>query len=238
MLGPFVNGACVVCGGLAGALLGGRMGAQLRARMTQVFGLSAMGIGVAMTGKVHALPPVVLALVLGALLGELLRLESGIARLAGLARRGVEALAKSGGEGPGQEEFLEKFVALAVLFCVSGTGVFGALNEGMTGDSTLLVVKAILDLFTSAVFAATLGASVALLAVPQLAVQAALYFGASFVLPWTTPEMIADFSAVGGLVLLATGLRICEIRQFAVAGLIPAMFLAMPLSALWTRLFG
>ncbi|WP_235956877.1 DUF554 domain-containing protein [Fundidesulfovibrio magnetotacticus] len=233
-----MNGACVVFGGLAGALLGGRMGAQLRTRLTQVFGLSAMGIGVVMTGKVHALPPVVLALVLGALLGELLRLESGIARLAGLARRGVEAVTKPAGQGPGQEEFLEKFVALAVLFCVSGTGVFGALNEGMTGDSTLLVVKAILDLFTSAVFAATLGASVALLAAPQLAVQAALYFGASLVLPWTTPEMIADFSAVGGLVLLATGLRICEIRQFAVAGLVPAMFLAMPLSALWTRLFG
>jgi len=129
-------------------------------------------------------------------------------------------------------------VALGVLFCVSGSGVFGALNEGMTGDATLLIVKAILDFFTSAIFAASLGLSVAILAVPQLAVQAALFFGASLLLPWTTPEMIADFSASGGLVLLATGLRICEIRQFAVANLIPSMFLVMPLSALWGRMLG
>lgn len=238
MIGPYVNGACVLCGSLLGAAAGNRLGGVLKARMTQVFGLSAMGIGIAMVMKVHSLPAVVLALLLGAMLGEAVRLETGVARLAGLVRRVVERVVKPREGGPGQEEFLEKFVALGVLFCVSGSGVFGALNEGMTGDATLLIVKAILDFFTSAIFAASLGLSVAILAVPQLAVQAALFFGASLLLPWTTPEMIADFSASGGLVLLATGLRICEIRQFAVANLIPSMFLVMPLSALWGRMLG
>ncbi len=237
MIGPYVNGVCVLFGSVGGALLGSRFPARLRARMTQVFGLAAMGLGVAMTVKVKSLPAVVLALILGALLGEVIRLEDGLQKLAGWSRRLVESVCKPAHD-VGHDEFMEKFVALMVLFCVSGTGVFGSMNEGMTGDPTLLLVKAILDFFTSAIFAASLGLSVASLALPQLGVQAALYFAAAAIMPLTTPDMIADFSASGGLVLLATGLRICEIRSFAVANLIPSMFLVMPISALWTRFMG
>jgi len=254
MLGPIVDGASVVLGSTVGALLGDKVGANLRARMPQVFGLAAMGLGVAMIVKVKSLPPVVLALVLGSLLGELVHLEDGIRTLAAKARKLAESLAGSGDGGPGsgsgsssgsslspglgQDEFLEKFVALMVLLCVSGTGVFGAMNEGMTGDPTLLVVKAILDLFTSAIFATALGMSVAALAVPQFLVQAGLYLAAAQVMPLTTPDMLADFSASGGLILLATGFRICEIKSFAVANMLPSMFLVMPLSALWARCLG
>lgn len=238
MLGPYVNGASVVLGSVLGATLGGRVGVTLKTRMSLVFGLAAMGLGVAMIDKVRTLPPVMLALVLGSLLGELLRLESGLRRLASWARKGVEAVAGKGGGGVGHDEFLEKFVALMVLFCASGTGVFGSMNEGMTGDPTLLVVKAILDLFTSMIFAASLGVSVAALAVPQFLIQWGLYMLAALILPLATPAMIADFSACGGLVLLATGLRIAEIKPFAVANMLPALFLAMPLSALWAWFLG
>ncbi|MGE9627611.1 DUF554 family protein, partial [Escherichia coli] len=55
--------------------------------------------------------------------------------------------------------------------------------------------------------------------------------------PLTTPAMMADFSAVGGLLLLATGLRICGIKMFAVVNMLPALLLAMPLSAAWTAFF-
>ena len=66
---------------------------------------------------------------------------------------------------------------------------------------------------------------------------AALATCATLILPLTTPAMMADFTAVGGLLLLATGLRICGIKMFAVVNMLPALLLAMPLSALWTRFF-
>jgi uncharacterized membrane protein YqgA involved in biofilm formation len=91
---------------------------------------------------------------------------------------------------------------------------------------------------TSAIFAAALGGSVALLALPQFAVQASLFLLAAEIVPLTTPTMVADLSACGGLVLLATGFRVAGIEPFAVANMLPALVVAMPVSALWGRFAG
>lgn len=235
VIGPFVNGSAVVVGGLVGAFLGTRMPERLRSALPLTFGLASMGMGVALIVKLKFLPAVILALVLGSLIGELIYLEKGIGKVGAAARSLVDKIASSaGGEGAmSHEEFLEKFVAILVLFCASGTGIFGSMNEGMTGDPSILFTKSILDLFTAAIFATGLGYAVATIAVPQLVIQLALALGAVVILPLTTPAMVADFSAVGGMVMLATGLRICGIKVFPVANMIPALFIAMPISAFW-----
>lgn len=237
MIGPYVNGATVLVGSLTGGFLGSRLSRNVRNHMPMVFGCASMGLGVAMIVKVHSLPPMVLALVLGSLLGELVQLETVVQKAAGGARTFIERFLKPSAN-LSQEEFLEKFVAIMVLFCASGTGIYGAMTEGMTGDPSLLIVKAILDLFTAAIFAASLGYTVATLVVPQFLIQSALFFGAALILPLTTAQMTADFSACGGLIMLATGLRICGIKQFPVANMLPSLFLVMPLSGLWTRYLG
>ena len=237
MIGPYVNGAALIVGSVAGAMLGPRLGKNLRASMPLVFGCASMGLGVAMIVKVKFLAPVVLALVLGSLLGELVQLESGIQKAAGRARGWIEKITKPAGD-VSQEEFLDKYVAIGVLFCVSGTGVYGSMSEGMSGDPTLLVVKAILDLFTAPIFASTLGYSVGLLVIPQFVVQTSLYLCSTLIMPLTTPEIMADFSSCGGLIMLATGFRICGIKQFPVADMIPSLVMIMPLSWLWARYFG
>ncbi|WP_316900393.1 DUF554 domain-containing protein [Pseudodesulfovibrio indicus] len=236
MIGPLVNGAALIAGSAAGALLGPKLSLNLRVKMPMVFGCASMGLGVAMIVKVKFLAPVVLALVVGSVLGELIQLESLIQKGAGKTRTVIDKIVRPTG-ALSQEEFLDKFVALLVLFCLSGTGIYGAMSEGMTGDPTLLIVKAILDLFTAPIFASTMGLSVGILVIPQLTVQALLYYLSSLILPLTTPDMLADFSACGGLIMLATGFRICGIKQFPVAGMIPSLLLVMPLSALWVRLF-
>jgi uncharacterized membrane protein YqgA involved in biofilm formation len=237
MIGPYVNGAALCVGSALGALIGPKLNPNLKIRMPMVFGCASMGLGVAMIVKVKFLAPVVLALVVGSVFGELLQLESGIQKGAGYARKWIEKITKPA-VGISQEEFLDKFVALLVLFSLSGTGIYGAMTEGMTGDPTLLIVKAILDFFTAPIFASTMGLTVGLLVIPQFAIQLALYLGAALIMPLTTPDMLADFSACGGLIMLATGFRICGIKQFAVANMIPALLLVMPLSWLWTMYVG
>jgi uncharacterized protein len=237
MIGPYVNGAALFTGSVAGALIGSRLNSNLRERMPMVFGCASMGLGITMIVKVKFLAPVVLALVVGTLFGELIQLESNIQKAAKLTRSLVDKLTRPK-SGLSQEEFMDKFVALLVLFCMSGTGIYGALNEGMTGDPTLLIVKAILDLFTAPIFAATMGFSVGILVIPQFAIQGMLYFGASQIIPLTTPDMLLDFSACGGLIMLATGFRICGIKQFPVAGMIPSLIFVMPLSWLWAAYIG
>jgi len=237
MIGPIVNGAALVCGSLAGALLRDRIPENLRNRMPLVFGCASMGMGAVMIVKVRFLPAAVLSLLVGYLLGELMHLDSGIQKVAGALRQVMERAVKGAPNELSHEEYLERFIAVLVLFCASGTGIFGALNEGMTGDASLLIAKAFLDLFTAVIFGATLGLPVAALALPQFAIQGALFFGASTIYPMTTPAMLADFSAVGGMIMLATGFRICGIVSFPVAGMLPALVLVMPVSALWSHYF-
>jgi len=235
MIGPYVNGLALVVGGVAGAMIGPRLGKDLRTNVSMVFGCASMGIGVVMIVKVHVLAPVVLALIVGTIVGELVRLEM----LIQMAVQNVRGLLEKTSFGAGQssqEDFFDKFIPLVVLFCFSGMGIYGALNEGMSADPQLLIVKAILDLFTAVIFASSLGIMVGILAVPQFLVQTALFLAATLIVPLTTPDMMADFSACGGMILLATGFRICGIKPFPVANMLPALVLVMPFSWAWAAL--
>lgn len=102
------------------------------------------------------------------------------------------------------------------------------MNEGMTGDPSILIAKSFLDFFTAMIFACSLGIAVSVISIPLLIIQLTLAWAAALILPLTTPSMMADFSAVGGLLLLATGLRICGIKMFPVVNMLPALLLAMP----------
>lgn len=231
-IGPLINGGAILLGGVAGAYWGHLVPERLRSKMPLTFGCASMGLGIAMIMKAQQLPVIVLALLAGTLLGELFRLEerlhAWISRLHAVIRRPAAEDAET--------NFAEQFVGITVLFCASGTGIFGALHEGMTGDASVLIVKAGLDLLTAGIFAITLGYAVALLAIPQYLIQMALLFSAHWITPLASAGMMADFTACGGLIMLATGLRIAEIKPFPVASMLPALLIVMPLSAGWTSM--
>ena len=122
-----------------------------------------------------------------------------------------------------------------VLFCASGTGIYGSLDSGMTGDSTILISKSVLDFFTAAIFACNLGYVVSVIAIPQFIIFYILFLLAKFIYPLTTPDMILDFKACGGFLMVATGFRMINVKMFPVADMIPAMIVIMPLSWMWTN---
>lgn len=233
VIGPFINASAVLVGGLIGALLSQRLPERIRVSMTSIFGLASLGIGLLLVIKCVNMPVMVLATLIGALIGEFCHLEKGINNAVARAQK---RLIKPG-KNPEHETFIQSFVAIIVLFCASGTGIFGSMHEGMTGDPTILIAKSFLDFFTAMIFACSLGFAVCIISVPMLVIQVSLAFCAFMILPLTTPAMMADFTAVGGLLLLATGLRICGIKMFAVVNMLPALLLAMPISAAWTAFF-
>ena len=144
----------------------------------------------------------------------------------------------NGGEpecGMSREEYLSLLVTAVVLFCTSGTGIYGCLDAGMTGNATILLSKSILDFFTGMVFACSLGAVTSLVALPQTVIYFTLFFVARAIYPLTTPAMIGDFKACGSFLLIATGCRIAKLQDFPVADMIPAMVLVMPLRAMWSQ---
>ncbi|EDJ7446738.1 hypothetical protein CHX95_19225 [Salmonella enterica subsp. enterica serovar Typhimurium] len=225
VIGPFINAGAILFGGVIGALLSQRLPERIRVSMTSIFGLCSLGIGILLVMKCANLPVMVLATLVGALIGEFCLLEKGING----AVAKIQQLFMASGKKPTHDSFIQSYVAIIVLFCASGTGIFGAMHEGMTGDPNILIAKSFLDFFTAIIFACSLGI--------MLIIQLTLAACATLILPLTTPAMMGDFSAVGGLLLVATGLRVCGIKMFPVVNMLPALLLAMPISAAWAMFF-
>lgn len=236
MLGPLVDSAVIFLGGLGGAALGRHLPARVRLAMPLTCGIIAIGLGALLVTRAQHLPAVALAMLQGAFIGELLYLERGLELAIGWAQRQAERAWPADKGNPRMEGFVARYVTVLVLFCASGMGIFGSINEGMTGQATILLTKSVLDLFTALIFAAELGLAVALIALPQLLIQGGLYLSGSLILPLVSPAMLADFSACGGIILLATGLRICGIKIFPIVNMLPALVLALPCAWLWSRL--
>lgn len=236
MIGPFINAGTVVIGTILGASLSTRIPERIRTTMPMFFGLVSAAMGIPMIAQVAHLPAMVLSTLIGTLIGELIYLEKKISGVGAWINQKMERFSPSANGMP-KEIFLQQFVSILILFCASGTGIFGAMNEGMTGDYSILIAKAFLDFFTASIFAVTMGYVVATIAVPLLVIQLLLAYSAAVILPFTSPAMISDFKAVGGIIMLATGLRICGIKAFPIANMLPALVLTMPISALWTHFF-
>ncbi len=124
--GPWINGSAVVIGGMAGAIISARLPDRLRVSMPLIFGAASLCMGIVLVTSVSHMPVMVLSVLLGTLLGELCYLEKGIGYL-GEKARGLVALVvrEDPGDADSRAEFLQKYVAIIVLFCASGTGIFG-----------------------------------------------------------------------------------------------------------------
>lgn len=225
-IGVIVNVALVVLGGLLGSVIGGKLSDNFKTNMTMVFGFCAMTMGVSSIVLMKNLSAVIFAVIFGTIIGLVLNLD-------GLVRKGMGAALGKLKLGAGEESDL--MLTAFVLFCISGTGVYGTLVSGMTGDHSILIAKSILDFFTAMIFACSLKRSVCLVAVPQIIILLLLFFSAKLIYPLTTEAMIGDFKSTGGVVLLATGFSILKLKDIRVINMIPAMIIAMPISALWTN---
>lgn len=233
-VGIIMNSSAIFIGGIVGALVKDKLGQRLKDNINMVFGVCSMGMGVSTIVLMENMPAVIFSLIAGTVLGLMVRLGERINRAGELMQKGVSKLMKTSGTGISQEEFTATMVTVIVLFCASGTGIYGSIVSGMTGDHSILIAKSILDLPTALIFGCSLGMVVSLIAVPQAAVFLLLFFCARLIFPLTTPAMLNDFKAVGGFIMLATGFRIIKVRMFPTADMIPAMIIVMPISWLWS----
>ena len=232
-VGMIINVRALLIGGLLGGVLGKRISPDLKNSLNNIFGFCAIAIGISLVVKMNALSAVVLAVVLGTILGEVLKIED---RLNGLVSKTAAKMLK-GKNVDGA--FVNTFCAVSIIFCCSGTGWYGVLTEGFSGDASILLTKSILDFFTAIIFAAVLGNMVASLSVPQMIIYVVLFSVSRLMLPLVSDTMLADFSAVGGVIELATGMRIAGIKKDTkVVNVVPAMILIFPISALWGMLIG
>jgi len=230
--GIIINSLGLLFGGLIGCFIKDKLNEKLRFSMPVLFGIISMAMGITAIIKVNSLLVVVLAVIIGYFLGTVLHLEDLITR--GTAKI-CGKLVKNKNENDSLISNMDILIGLVPLFCFSGTGVYGAMLSGFTGDHSILYVKTILDFFTSMVFAAILGQIVSLMAIPQFIILITFYLFSSLILPLTTNEMLMDFTACGGIIMLATGFRISQIKSISTVNLLPAFILVMPFSAFYMQ---
>lgn len=229
-VGVLTNSLMVFLGGLAGGLLGKKLPERIKDGLNQVFGFIALGISITLVVKVYTLGAVVLSVILGTCIGSWLRLEDRVnAFFAGVNARLLKA-------SKPDSEYMSSFSTLLVLCCFSGTGIFGAMNEGLTGDSTIILCKGILDFFTVLIFATVLGKFTSVIALPQIAILLVLFFGAKSIMPLMTDVLTGDFSAVGGIIQLTISMRILKLSKVKAIDILPALPLVFPISILWNYL--
>ncbi len=232
-VGVVVNSLAVAIGGLIGAFLGHKLPDRVLKESPKVFGLSSIAMGITLIVNMVNLTPVILAIILGAIVGETLQLESGLINI-------ISKLFEKDEKGfeNNDDSKTEMFITVIALFIFSATGIFGVLNEGFTGDPTILYTKSILDFFTAITFGTAIGYLVAVVAIPQFIFNIALFFSAGFIIPILSDTMLSDFRACGGIITMAVGLKLTKIKHFNVINLLPAIALVIPLSYLWTKFIG
>lgn len=233
-LGTAVNVVTVLLGSTLGRLLGDRLPTRTRDLVTDALGLVTLLIAAtsalavvdpALEARVGSSAPLLIvlgALVVGGVVGSLLRLELRLEQLgAWLQRR----LTRSAGSAE-RERFVEGFVVASLVFCTGPLTILGSLNDGLGNGAEQLYLKAVLDGFAAMAFAASFGWGVAASAITVLVVQGGLTLVGVLLGDVLPAAELAATTAVGGLVLVGVALRLLRVKEVAVADLLPALVVA------------
>ncbi|MGI9647305.1 MAG: DUF554 domain-containing protein [Acidimicrobiia bacterium] len=243
-LGTAANVATVLIGATIGAIAGARFPERIRATVMAGLGLLTMAIGFRDSLAADELVPVLAAILVGGVIGELVGIEQGLERLGDWLRDrfvGQHAAPAIDPELPeaavdtlpddSHSRFAEGFVVASLVFCVGPLTILGSINDGL-GDPELLYIKAGLDGFASIAFAAVYGWGVIFSAGTVLVIQGGIA-GISAVLGDTLSDASLDaLTSAGGILLLGVALRLLDLKRIRVANLLPALLLAPLFTAL------
>lgn len=233
-IGTVVNVATVLLGSTIGVLLGNRLPQRTRDVVTDALGLVTLLIAgtsaVALldddlADRVGDSAPMLIvlgSLLVGGIVGSLLRLESRVEAFGGWLQ---SRLAGEAGSAE-RHRFIEGFVVSSLVFCTGPLTILGSLNDGLGNGAEQLVLKAALDGFAAIAFAASFGWGVAASAITIVVVQGSLTLLGLAIGGVLPDAQLAAITATGGLLLIGVALRLLRIREIPVADLLPALLVA------------
>ncbi len=219
MTGTIINAGAIIVAGSLGLFLRKGIPENMSRSMQDGLGILILIIGLQYGFKAENLAVVGISLALGAVVGEWRQWEAKLERLG-------ERLERMTGGGNGQ--FVKGFVTATMVFCVGAMAVVGSLEDGLTHNYQILLVKSMLDGIFSMIFAASMGVGVLFSALPVLIYQGSISLGASFIKPLITDPMLTNITALGGILIAGIGLNTLGLTRIRVANLLPGL-LVIPL---------
>ena len=247
MLGTFVNAVAVIVGAAIGILLKKGLPARMADTLMKGLGLCTLFLGISGSLGGDNTLLLILAIVIGVVIGEALDLEERVNRLGqALEKRFTQknsAVAASSDSdentptaAPRRVPIAEGFVTASLLFCVGALAIVGSLQSGLVGDHSLLFNKAMLDFVAAVIFASTLGVGVMLSAGFVILYQGAITLLSQWVAPLLSAAVIAEMTCVGSVILIGLALNMLGITKLRVMNFVPAIFLPILLHPLFAWL--
>lgn len=222
MTGTLLNIAAIVAGSILGLLFGARIPERLKETIIAGMGIFIAAMGIQMFLKTENSLTVLGALLIGTLLGEWWRIEDGLHKLGEFLEQKF-----SREEDDGSNKFVRGFLTASLLFCIGPIAVLGSIQDGLTGDYSLLAVKSVLDGFASIAFASTLGIGVAFSSLILLVYQGAISLLAAQLDAIVTASMMNELTATGGILLVAIGIsNLLQIKKIRAGNMLPALLVA------------
>ncbi|WP_407306062.1 DUF554 domain-containing protein [Desulfosporosinus sp. SB140] len=229
MLGTIVNTIAIVIGGFTGLLFGQALPEKMKSTVIQGIGLVVLLIGGSMALQTKNSLVIIASLVIGGIIGEWIDIEL---RLKEFGQWLENKFAKNG-EKTG---FTKAFVTASLIYCVGAMAIMGSLESGLKGNHNILFAKSMLDGISAIVFASSMGIGVVASAAPVFLYQGAITLGAGLLQGILSGPVIGEMGATGGLLIVGIGINILEIKEVKVGNLLPGIFLAIPITLLFTKL--
>ncbi|MGM0378873.1 MAG: DUF554 domain-containing protein [Bacillota bacterium] len=218
MFGNLVNTGVIIIGSIIGIFFNGQIPEKYSQSIMKAIALGILLIGILNALEVQNMILVLISMTIGTILGELIQIEN---KLEGLGDNIKKNLNTS------NDSIVKSFVTASLLFCVGSMAIIGSLESGLNNNHETLLAKSVLDGISSIIFSSSIGVGVIFSAIPVFLYQGAIILSASFLKPFLTELVIADMSAIGGLLIIGLGLNMLDYKKIKVGNMLPAIFIPL-----------
>jgi uncharacterized membrane protein YqgA involved in biofilm formation len=227
MIGTLLNVVTVLVGGLLGTFLGNRLPDKMRQTVIGGLGLVTAVVGLQMALGTQNILLIMGSILTGSILGEWWHIDDGLEA----AGRWLEARVGGRKAGTDERSITRAFVTASLVFCVGPMTILGSIQDGLTGDYSLLAIKSMLDGFAALAFSATMGPGVVLSVLTVIGVQgglslAAMWIGDALGQVTSQTPWVIEMTAAGGVLMLGISLLLLDLRRIRIANLLPSIIIA------------
>lgn len=229
-IGTLVNSIFVLIGSSIGLLIKGGLKERYQTAIMNALGLAVIFIGISGTLqglflvegnqlKTNNVMLMIISLTLGALIGEWIDIEARLDKFGVWLQKSLKVNGEKG------NNFVEGFVNSSLLFCVGAMAIIGSLQDGLTHDPSMLIIKGVLDGVTAIFFASTLGIGVFFSVISLILYQGGITLGATFIEPLLNDALINNISFIGSVLIMGLGINTIFGKKIRVGNLLPAVLM-------------
>jgi hypothetical protein len=221
MIGTIVNIGTIILGSTLGIVIHAKLPDRITKIVFQGIGLFTIALGLQMAIKTNNFTIMIFSIVIGAIIGELIDIDSWISRFSEYVKSKIKIK---------DNRFSEGLITAFLLFCMGSMTIVGAIEEGLGGSPNLLMAKSVLDGFSSIILSSAYGIGVIFSVIPLLIYQGGLTLLAGLIHNIFSEVVVNEMSAIGGLLLIGLGIDILGIKKMKIINMIPSLVIVVILA--------